>query len=248
MEDNNEFELDLMELFRFLKRKIWILVSAFVVCGVIGFAVSSFMISPKYIASTRMYVLNRSNESSVEVSDFQISTQMLEDYKVLITGRNVTQEVVNKLGLNMSHQQLASKISVTSPKGTRVLQVSVTDTDAQRAADIANCVQEIASEQIKEIMDVDAVKVIYEAEVPKAPSSPNVVKYAILFALLGTLLCIAAYVIVFVKDDTIRTEEDVSRYLGLSTLGTIPNSDVLVNGNSADKRNSKQPKPLKGSR
>lgn len=227
MENQNEMELDLLELFYYLKRKIWMIVASFVLCGVIGFTVSSFLIAPRYTASTRMYVLNRTNETNVVYADIQISSYLLNDYKVLITGRNVTQEVIRRLNLSQKPERLAAQIDVTSPTNTRVLQINVTDTDAQLAADIANCVREVASEQIQEIMDVDAVKLVYAADVPEKPSSPNVRNNTIIAAAFGLFVSVFFLVVMFMMDDTVRTEEDVQRYLNLGTLGVIPKSSEL---------------------
>lgn len=227
MENQNNMELDLLELFHYLKKRIWIIVVSLALCAGLGFMISQFFIAPKYTASTRMYVLNRSNESSVVYADIQISSYLLNDYKVLITGQNVTKEVIDKLDLSKTPKRLASQIEVTAPDNTRVLQINVTDTNAQRAADIANCVREVASEQIQEIMDVDAVKLVYEADVPTTTSSPNVIGNTAIAAGLGLFVSVFVLVVMFAMDDNIRTEEDVQRYLNLGTLGAIPLSDEL---------------------
>lgn len=224
---NDEVEFDLMELLRYLKKKVLIIVCAFVACALLGFAFSRFFLTPMYTASTRAYVLNRSNDNAVMYSDLQLSSQLLNDYKVLITGQNVTKEVITELGLDMTPEQLSAQISVTAPNDTRVLQISVTNANPQRAADIANAIQKVATLQIKEIMDVDAVNVIYEADVPDKPSSPNVKRNTVLAAMLGLIASVGVLTIIFLCDDTIRTEEDVEHYLGLSTLGVIPASANL---------------------
>ena len=123
----------------------------------------------------------------------------------------------------MKPQKLANKIHVTSPDNTRVLQISVTDSDPELAASIANTVRQEAVVQLETIMAVDAVNLVYEASVPTAPSSPNVMRNTALAALLGLVGAVAVLSVVFVLDDTIRTEEDVERYLGLSVFGVIPN-------------------------
>lgn len=228
MESSNEFSIDLIGLFYRLKKKAPIIIAVTVVFAVIGFCISNFCIFPEYTASTRMYVLNRSTSAgSVTYSDIQISTSFLKDYKVLITGQNVTKQVIADLGLTMTPSELAEMISVTAPDDTRVLQISVTDVSAQRAASIANKVREVSGEQIKEIMDVDAVKLVYEADVPTKPSSPNVPKFTILAAGIGFVLMLAIYSLQFVLDDTIRTEEDVEKHLGISTFGVIPISSDM---------------------
>lgn len=231
MENQNEMELDLLELFHYLKKKLWLIGAAFLVCAVVGFAVSQLLMAPKYTAATRMYVLNRTSEANVVYADIQTSTYLLNDYKVLITGENVTTEVIRMLGLNDTPRQLEGKIKVTAPDNTRVLQINVTEKDPVLAADIANCVRDVAAAQIEEIMDVDAVKLVYPAAVPENPSSPNVMLNTMIAAAFGVFLSVFVLVVAFMLDDTIRTEEDVARYLGLSTLGVIPAAEELgMNG------------------
>ena len=239
MEHQNDIEIDLVELYYYLRRKFALILASIVLFTVLGFGVSTFAMDRQYTASTRMYVLNRSNEMSVVVSDIQISSYLLNDYKVLITGQNVTKEVVEMLDLPISPKSLESRIHVTAPDNTRVLQISVTYGDPVLAADIANCVREVAARQIEEIMDVDAVKLVYEADIPKGPSSPNIPLYTFLSFVLGTVLSVGALSVKFMMDDTIRTEEDVEQYLGLGTLGVIPLSkDFEISGKQLSGKSS----------
>jgi capsular polysaccharide biosynthesis protein len=227
MEEKDLIEIDIAELFRYLKKKAWVVIAAGVVCALLAFLLSAFVMQPKYTASTRVYVLNRANEENIVYSDIQISTYLSYDFQTLITGHNVTREVIDELGLNMSDSQLASCIEVTSEENTRVLQINVTYHDPQLAADIANCVRRVAAEQIQDIMELDAVKTVYEAEPPAGPSSPNARRNTLIGAGLGVLICVSVYVLLFALDDTIRTEDDVQRYLGVSVLGVIPESEAL---------------------
>lgn len=223
----NETEIDVFELLRYLKKKILIILAITLVCASVSFLATKFLSTPVYTATTRMYVLNRASEATVVYSDFQTSTLLLNDYKELITGRNVTSEVISQLGLPMSAGQLSGMIQVSSPTSTRVLDISVTDTNPQRAADIANAVREVAADQIQSIMDVDAVKDVFEAVVPGGPSGPDVTRNTSLAALAGLVVAIGIFMVIFLLDDTIRTEEDVEHYLGLSVLGVIPTADDI---------------------
>lgn len=229
MENQNGVEFEMLELLRYLKRKIWNVLLSLTVCTILGFLISGYCMTPQYTATTQVYVLNRSSETAVVFADFSLSNYMINDYQVLVTGRNVTNEVIEKLKLNMTLEELADKIDVGAENNTRVLQISVTDSNPQRAADIANCVREVACAQINEIMDVDTISLLYAASVPEKASSPNVTKNTIVAGILGMLLSVAVYSVIFVLDDTIQTEEDVERYLGLGTMGAIPFSSELAN-------------------
>lgn len=248
MENQNELEIDLLDLLYYLKKKLAIIVAVVTVCAAIGMAFTMFFMEPEYTATTRMYVLNRSSDTSLSSSDYSVSNYMVNDYSVLITGKNVTQKVIRDLGLDMTVKQLTNKISVSSISNTRVLQIQVVDTDPQRAADIANAVRETASAQIKEIMAVDAVNLVYEAEKPTGKSGPSLVKNTVLAAMLGMVAVIGVLVVIYVLDDTIRTEEDVERYLGLSVLGVLPQSSEISNMAKAAETGGKHMKKKTGAK
>lgn len=71
-------------------------------------------------------------------------------------------------------------------------------------------------------MDIDAVNVVETANIPDQQSSPSISKNGIIGVLLGVLLSVAIILIAYISNDTVKTQEDVEKYLGLSVLGTIP--------------------------
>ena len=234
LEKNESFELDLVDLFYYLKKKVVLIAVVTLLATVLGWFVTVFAVPDRYTASTRIYVLNSSGDS-MAYSDIQLTDKLLNDYKVLITGRNVTKQVVQDLDLDMSYGELAKCISVTAPENTRVVQINVEHNDPALAARLADAVCETASKQIQNIMSVD-VKIIYEAEVPTVPTSPNVKLNTLLACLIGFAGVVAILCVVYAMDDSIRSEEDVERYLGLSTLGAVPVSEEL--GNMRKKKTS----------
>ena len=245
-----EMEIDLLDLFFYLKKKIAMIIAAFVLFALLGAMFTMFFMKDEYTARTRMYVLSKSSDTGISTSDYSIANYMIKDYEVLITGENVTREVLNRLKLDMSVSELTNKISVSAIDNTRVLQIVVVDNKPQRAADIANCVREVASSQIKAIMDVDAVNLVYKAEVPTHISGPSLSKNTAVAAVVGVGLAIGILVVIYLLDDTIRTDEDVTRYLGLGTLGIIPASKELEaasNLGAAQKKKKKKKRIIAGS-
>lgn len=225
MEHRDEIEFDLIQMMRFLMKKAWIIVLAVLVFAVGGYVGSKLLSTPEYTASCRIYVYEEGKEMSY--NDLVIATQMTNDCEIIITGHNVTKQVVENLGLNMKPESVSKRLTVTSEASTRVLDLSYTDTDPERAAKILNEVCAVASVQIEEITSVDAVRTIFLADVPTAPSSAGPSRAALLAAALGAVLVVAVLVVIFLMDDTIRSEDDVERYLGVSTLGAIPVSEEL---------------------
>ena len=223
-----EVQFDWIDMAYYLKKRLLIIIAAGLVCALAGFLFTVLFVKPQYTASTRIYVLNRASENSVSYSDYYSTNYMVKDYEVLITGRNVTRKVVEQLNLNMSPSALSRRISVSAVKETRVLQIQVVDTNPRRAADIANCVREVASQQIKQILNVEAVNLVYEAEVPGARSGPSLVKNVVWTTVIGLFITICILILTFSFDDTIRTEDDVEHFLGLSVLGVIPVSSEMA--------------------
>lgn len=226
---NKELEINLVDLLYYLKKYTWVIAAVLVISSLLGALYTTFFVVDTYTATTRMYILNRSSDSYISYSDYYASTYMISDYEVLVTGQNVTEEVILQLDLDMTSAELKNIITVSAVNNTRVLQISVVDTDPQRATDIANCVREIASTQLKEIVNVEAVNLVYEAKVPQQKSGPSLVTNTLISAVVGLIACLCVLVVIYVLDDTLRTEESVERYLGLSVLGIIPVSDELDN-------------------
>jgi len=57
---------------------------------------------------------------------------------------------------------------------------------------------------------------------PINPVSPNIMKNTVIGAALGAFLAIAIVVVIFLMDDTVKTADDVEKYLGLNTLTSVP--------------------------
>jgi capsular polysaccharide biosynthesis protein len=71
-------------------------------------------------------------------------------------------------------------------------------------------------------MDIDAINVAETANVPTKKASPSVFRWTIVSGFAGTVIVAFFVVLGFLMDDTIKSNDDVERYLGLSTIGLIP--------------------------
>jgi capsular polysaccharide biosynthesis protein len=167
----------------------------------------------------------------------------------MIQSRTVAESVISELGLDLTPEELIAKISVdTSGDSTRVLTITVTDEDPYTARDIADTVREMAAEQIKNVMNIEAVNVVDKANVPDQPYSPSVKKNGVLGGLLGILISAAIIVLMHLMNDTIKTAEDVEKYLGMSTLGTIPLTKGTADSKPKKRRKAADVKTAKRSK
>ena len=122
----------------------------------------------------------------------------------------------------MTTAELSNTITTTNPANTRILTIQVENEDPELAREIADAVRGSASETIKDIMKIDAVNTVEEANLPTAPSSPSVFRNTLLGGMLGIILAMGVIILIYILDDTIKTPEDVENYLGLNVLTSIP--------------------------
>lgn len=225
--DNASIEIDVLYLLRKLwSRKFFIIFIALAV-GIIALLGSIFFIKPKYTSTTRIYVVSRSSDSSLTNQDLQAGSYLVNDYKEVITSNEVLSSVISQENLSLSTTELSNMISVNIPTDTRVISISVEDTNAQEASDIANTIREVTAEKIKSVTKVDDVTTLEAAEVASKPSSPNIKRNAALGALVGGFLAIVGILVLEVLDDRVRRPEDVEEVLGMTLLGVVPDIDKL---------------------
>ena len=225
--DNASIEIDVLYLLRKLwSRKFFIIFIALAV-GIVALLGSIFFIKPKYTSTTRIYVVSRSSDSSLTNQDLQAGSYLVNDYKEVITSNEVLSSVIDQENLSLSTSELSDMITIDIPTDTRVISISVEDTDAQEASDIANTIREVAAEKIKSVTKVDDVTTLEAAEVASKPSSPNIKRNAALGALVGGFLAIVGILVLEVLDDRVRRPEDVEEVLGMTLLGVVPDIDKL---------------------
>ena len=239
---NDEVEIDIGHILSILWEKILVIIATGIIVGLAGFLVSKFLITPKYESETKLYVLNRANDSATTLSDVQLSTQLTKDYQILVTSAPVMNQVIKELGLNMKASELASTISVDTPSDTRVLQITVTSDDPKRAQDIADKVAQVSSKKICDIMKIEQVNVIEEGSISEEPAVDTVQKWTLIGLALGIVLSCAVIIIRSMLDDTVKTTEDVEKYFDLSTLAVIPISEEMDDGLGKNKKSRKTKK------
>ena len=105
---------------------------------------------------------------------------------------------------------------------TEIIEITVNDENPKLATDIANEVSKVSIKNVQDIMKIDNVQVIDQAELPKGPVKPNKFMNIVIAAILGFMIGIAVIFLREYLDNTIKTPNDVEKYLDLSTIGIIP--------------------------
>lgn len=245
--DNRDdvIEIDLVELLGVILHNLWIIIVSGVIVAAVALLVSYFIITPKYESVTKIYVISKTNADTMTYSDLQAGSTLTKDYKELVKSRPVLEEVLAETGIDVELKDLEEQITVEVPTDTRIVSITVEDKDPYEARIIADSVRIAASKHIREVMDTEAVNVVEEASLPIEKSSPSILKNTAIGYAVGLFLAIAIVIINYIMDDTIKTPDDVEKFLGVSVLGSIPYSENDLSDKAEMERYEKKKKQRK---
>lgn len=221
--EQREVEIDLLELARSLWANAKYIVIVTVILGLIGLAGSQLLLTPIYESSARM-IVNARKDDTQNITNDQLNTSknLVNTCAIIIRGREVIGRVISDLNLQESYRQVAGYVSVQAVNSTQIMEVVVHHENPAVAQAIAAKILEIAPAIIVETMEAGSVKPVEQAHTSQDPVSPNVFKNGILLALLGFVLSCGVVVIVFLLDNTYKTDMDIQNDLELFVLGVIP--------------------------
>lgn len=220
-ETGEEIEIDLLELFYYLLERAGYLFAAAVAGAVIMLGLSLFVLTPKYEATAKLYVVS-SSDSAINLSDLQIGSYLTSDYQEVFTTWEVHEQVLQNLGLDYDYEELEEMLTIENPSDTRILHVTVTSEDPAEATAMANEYAKVAQRYIKETMSSDEPNIFSTALEPLEPESPKKLLNTALGFAGGLLLMAAVYVVRFLTDDKIKTSDKIAKYIGIPTLAIIP--------------------------
>ena len=234
-------ELDLKELFSIFwskKVSIILIVLIFITLGVIytiGFTI------PKYTSSTTLLLAGSESPAgettnSITTTDVTLNSKLVSTYSVLVRSKDVLNQVISNLGMDISWEDLKNNVSVSTVEDTEVIEISITTTDAADSAKIANETAKVFSEKVSEIYNINNVHVVDEAEVENAPSNINHERDVIIFAFIGLVVSVIYVLIANMLDTTVKTAEDIEKEFKVPVLASIPVYENAIQKRRGGKR------------
>lgn len=219
-------ELDLgqlLELFWNKKTEVILIILLFIVLGI---TYTICLVTPKYTSKTTLLLAteqeNGTTGSQITTTDLTLNSKLVATYRDLVKSSKVVRQVISNLDLDMSEESLKGSISVQAKADTDILEISVTNTDPELAAKIANELAPVFSEQVKEYYNINNVHVVDVAEVEENPSNINHAKDIIIFAFIGIVVAAAYVLIANMLDTTVKSAEDIEKLCSVTVLASIP--------------------------
>ncbi|HEM4275629.1 TPA: capsular biosynthesis protein CpsC [Streptococcus suis] len=225
-QEMNTIEIDILLLLKTIWRKKFLIIITALFGAGIAFVYSSFLVTPQFDSTTRIYVVSQNVEAGAGLTsqELQAGTYLVKDYKEIILSQDVLTQVATELNLKES---LKEKISVSIPVDTRIVSISVRDADPNEAARIANSLRTFAAQKIVEVTKVSDVTTLEEAVPAEEPTTPNIKRNILLGLLAGGILATGIILAMEVLDDRVKRPQDIEEVMGLTLLGVVPDFKKL---------------------
>jgi capsular polysaccharide biosynthesis protein len=224
MEDNMEETISLKDLLQTLKKRLNLILTITLLAILVSGVISYFFLTPIYQSSTQLLVNQSKDEQAMyNYNEVQTNLQLINTYNVIIKSPAILDLVIKELKLDMSFGELNDKVTVASEKNSQVVNISVQDPDAKRAAKIANKTAEVFTREIPQIMNVDNVSILAKAQVgeKQSPIKPKPMLNIAIALVVGLMAGVGLAFLLEYFDNTIKTEQDIEKVLGMPVLGVI---------------------------
>ena len=217
-------EINLKEVYSYFKSRLLWMLLAIVVIVIIGNVYTILTRVPMYQSNTTIVLVGESKKEYSQ-TDSQLNQNLIGTYSEIITSRKVLQQVIDNLKLKMTVDELSKNITTSSVEDTEIIRITVNNEKKKMAAEIANEVADVFSDEIQDIYNLENVAIIDKAEEADAPYNINYVKDNVIYLMIGVVLSFGVVFVMYYFDTTIKSSETVEEKLGLTVIGIVPKEE-----------------------
>lgn len=220
--------MELKLLMSMLRKRLWIIVVFVIVCTLGTGYYSMYYMTPIYEASTTLIVtksnLDREGKPALDMNEINSNIMLINSYKVIVSSATIMDKVVQSYPeLKVSSEDLMERIKVVTTQNSQIITLEMRDPSYEHAMQIVNAVSQVFKSEIPRIMKVDNISILDTAKPKTSPEavSPNMLLNSVIALVASFMLAIGVVLIKEYLNDTVENEQDVERYLELTTLGSI---------------------------
>lgn len=228
--ENNEY-IDMKKILNIILSKKIFIALIILLSLVVGYFYSYYYKKPQYNSSVTVLLTGdeAQGEKQVTQTDLNLNSGLISTYGSIAKSANVLSKVIENLGLDISVQNLQKNLTVAEIKNTQFLKITVENSNPETAMKIANEISTVFVEQIKTIYNIQNINIIDTAEISNTPCNINHIKDMAIALMAGIFASEVLILILYILDDTIKSEKDIPVNLKLETIGTIPNTNKTNN-------------------
>ena len=228
--ENNEY-IDMKKILNIILSKKIFIALIILLSLVMSYFYSYYYKKPQYNSSVTVLLTGdeAQGEKQVTQTDLNLNSGLISTYGSIAKSANVLSKVIENLGLDISVQNLQKNLTVAEIKNTQFLKITVENSNPETAMKIANEISKVFVEQIKTIYNIQNINIIDTAEISNTPCNINHIKDMAIALMAGIFASGVLILILYILDDTIKSEKDIPVNLKLETIGTIPNTNKTNN-------------------
>lgn len=237
-------DIDLKEILMIFWEKKATILLIIAIFMVLGFIYSSFILVPEYSSYTTLLLAqsqSANGSTGITATDLTLNSKLISTYSSLVKSTTVIRKVISNLGIEDDEQSIKDNVTVTSESNTEIIKITVTNINADKAAQIANEIAVVFTDEVKRLYNIDNVHIVDPAEVSLSPSNLNRIRDIVIFGLVGLVISAIYIFITFLMDNSIKSQEDIEKSLNITVLANIPVYEI-----EGDKNKRKTRKKVKG--
>lgn len=227
-----EETIELRELFDILKKRLKMIIAITTSIMLVGTIYTFLIITPIYQADTTLMVNNTKGmnvgdiAANFDIGAISANQKIVVTYGEIVKSRIVLEQVIDRLKLEMTYEDILGIVSSAPVGNTEILKISVKNPDSAMASKIANTISDVFVKEVMRILKVNNVETIDKAVVPEYPISPKKALNVAISTVLGAMVAVFVAFGLEYLDRTMKTPEDVEKYLGLPVIGTIAEFEI----------------------
>ncbi|MFE4121336.1 YveK family protein [Priestia sp. YIM B13486] len=246
-----EETISLRDLFQVLRKRLWLIALIAIIAATISAVISFFVLTPVYQTSTQILVNQAKSEQQLyNAGAVQTNVQLISTYNDIIKSPAILDTVIEELKLDGSAKSLSGQIQVTSAENSQVALITVQDTNAKRATEIANTTASVFQQKVPKIMNmnIDNVSILSKADLAasKSPVKPQPVLNIAIALVVGLMVGIGLSFLLEYLDNTVKTEQDIENILELPVMGVITNIKDVPKATNVQRPDVKARVPQRG--
>ncbi len=222
--------MNLVDYGRILIRRGWIMVLLAIIAAGAAYLFSQQQ-TPTWRATQRMLMV----PSRTDFGLAEAAVRLLESHVAYLDSKLIAQQVIDRLELDMTPDQLKSDVTIASNQNRLEIQIDVDITGEgeiaiQQAGDIANAYGDLLidyrNQENQKARREDRIEARKQDTPVISLVSPRPTINAIVGAVLGMLLGgVIIFVLEYLESAVIRRRDDLERVLDIPVLATVPHSD-----------------------
>ena len=218
-----EETVSLRDLVETLKKRIVLIISITLLVTAVSGAMSYFFIKPVYKSSTQILVSQAAAGALASIAGFDADAKYIETYNVIMKSPYILDQVIEELKLDTTPAGLNGSLSVSQEGQSQVVTLSVQNNDPAEAVLITNEIAKVFQREIAKLMQIDNIHILSPAELSEnpVPIKPQPVLNMAIAFVVGLMASIGLAFLLEYLDNTVKTEQDVEKLLGLPVLGAV---------------------------